>query len=198
MHKLIKIMKKVKIKNMIILILLLMFNAYAWFVYSTKVNMEITAHVSSWNIQFLSDNSDISTNMNIEIGRIYPGMEGNKKFEKIIEVKNNGEKSAKLSYIVQEINVMGEKNTVNGATEEEVNQFFNKYPFKIKIEVEDEELQQGTGNGKFIVSFEWAFESGNDELDTYWGNKAYEYYAVNPDKNSIEIKLLLNASQKAE
>lgn len=198
MHKLIKIMKKIKIKNMIILILLFIFNVYAWFMYSTKVNMEITAHVSSWNIQFLSDNADISTNMKIEIDRIFPGMEENKKFEKIIEVKNNGEKSAKLSYIIQEITVMGETYTISGKTEEEANQILNKYPFKIKIDVDDSNLQQGIGNGKFIISLEWPFESGDDELDTYWGNKAYEYYAVNPEKNSVELKILLNASQKAE
>lgn len=201
MQKLKKIIKKVKIKNLLILIMLLLFNTYAWFVYSTKVNMEISAHVSSWNIQFVSDNQEITTDVEIKIDRIFPGMEGEKKFEKVIEVKNNGEKSAVLSYNIQEITIMGEKYSVEGEnakTEDEIKEILNSYPFKIKIEVDDSQLQNNTGNGKVTIGLEWPFESGNDELDTYWGNKAYEYYSVNPDKNSVELKVILNASQKAE
>ncbi len=201
MQKLKKLIKKVKIKNLLILIMLLLFNTYAWFVYSTKVNMEISAHVSSWNIQFVSDNQEITTDVEIKIDRIFPGMEGEKKFEKVIEVKNNGEKSAVLSYNIQEITIMGEKYSVEGEnakTEDEIKEILNSYPFKIKIEVDDSQLQNNTGNGKVTIGLEWPFESGNDELDTYWGNKAYEYYSVNPDKNSVELKVVLNASQKAE
>ena len=56
---------------------------------------------------------------------------------------------------------------------------------------------QGTGAGRFAVTIEWPFESGDDELDTLWGNKAYEYYAVNPEEKSIEIELKLIAQQIA-
>lgn len=198
MQKFIKIMKKIKIKNILILIILLLFNTYAWFIYSTKVNMDITAHVSSWNVEFVSDTEIVTTNLLIKIDRIFPGMEGEKKFEKIVEVKNNGEKSVTLSYNIQEITIMGETYTVSGKTEDELKQILEGYPFKIKIDIDDEKLQNNTGNGKFIISLEWPFESGNDELDTYWGNKAYEYYSVHPDDNSVELKILLNASQKAE
>ncbi len=201
MQKLIKIMKKIKIKNILILVLLLLFNTYAWFIYSTKVNMDITAHVSSWNIEFITDDQVVTTNLLIKIDRIFPGMEGEKKFEKIVEVENKGEKSATLSYNIQEVTIMGEKYTIggeNGKTEEELNQILDGYPFKIKIDIDDEDLKNNKGNGKFIISLVWPFESGNDELDTYWGNKAYEYYSVHPDENSVELKILLNASQKAE
>ena len=49
--------------------------------------------------------------------------------------------------------------------------------------------------GKFIITFEWPFESGDDAADTFWGNKAYEYYSLNPRKNSIELEVKLIASQ---
>ncbi len=201
MHKLKKIIKKVKIRNLLILIMLLLFNTYAWFVYSTKVNMNISAHVSSWNVRFISDEQEVTTEIDIVVDRIFPGMEGEKAFEKVIEVKNNGEKSAVLSYNIQEITIMGEKYSVDGEnakTEDEIKEILDSYPFKIKIDVDDSKLQDNTGDGKITIRFEWPFESGNDELDTYWGNKAYEYYSVNPDKNSVELKVLLNASQKAE
>lgn len=201
MQKLIKFMKKVKIKNILILILLLLFNTYAWFIYSTKVNMEITAHVSSWNIQFFNEDEEVSTNMVIEIDRIFPGMEGDKKFENVIVVKNNGEKSATLSYNIQEITIMGQTYSIKGEnakTEDEINQILSEYPFKIKIDIEEGDAEKKEIAGKFIISLVWPFESGNDELDTFWGNKAYEYYALHPDDNSIELKILLNATQKAE
>lgn len=198
MHKFMKIIKRIKIKNLLILILLLLFNTYAWFIYSTKVNTEITAHVSSWNIQFVSDNQEITTNLTIEIDRIYPGMEGDKKFEKIVQVKNQGERSAILSYSIREITIMGEKYTIEGKSEEELNKILESYPFKIRVNINEGNLNEENGEGKFIISLEWPFESGNDALDTYWGNKAYEYYSLHPDENSVELKIVLNASQKAE
>lgn len=202
MHKLIKIMKKVKIKNMLILILLLIFNAYAWFIYATRVDTQITAHVSSWNVEFIGAEGEITTNLNIEIGRIYPGMENDKKFEKIVEVHNKGETKAQLGFEIQSLFIMGEEITVNEedgpTTQDIVNKINTEYPFKISINVDDTQLEEGTGNGRFTISLEWPFESGNDENDTYWGNKAYEYFAVHPDDSSIKIKMVLTASQKAE
>lgn len=52
--------------------------------------------------------------------------------------------------------------------------------------------------GRFIITLEWPFESGNDEADTIWGNRAYEYYSLNPGKNSIELKLKLIATQSGK
>lgn len=202
MHKLIKIMKKVKIKNMLILILLLLFNAYAWFIYATRVDTEITAHVSSWNVEFIGAEGEITTNLNIEIGRIYPGMEDDKKFQKIVEVHNKGETKAQLGFEIESLSIMGEEITVNEVdgptTQDIVNKINTEYPFKISINVDDTQLQDGTGNGRFTISLEWPFESGNDENDTYWGNKAYEYFSLHPDDSSIKIKMVLTASQKAE
>ena len=53
MNKFIKILKKIKIRNIIILIVLLMFNTYAWFIYATKVSMNLSVHVSSLNVEFV-------------------------------------------------------------------------------------------------------------------------------------------------
>lgn len=202
MHKLIKIMKKIKIKNMLILILLLIFNAYAWFIYATRVDTEITAHVSSWNVEFVGAEGKITTNLDIEIGRIYPGMEQEKKFERIIEVHNKGETKAQLGYEIKSLTIMGETfivDEINGPTTQDIiEKMQTEYPFKIKIEKEDTLLQEGKGTGKFTITLEWLFESGDDEIDTYWGNKAYEYYSVHPNENAIEIEMTLSATQKAE
>lgn len=202
MHKIIKVMKKVKIKNMLILILLLIFNTYAWFIYATRVATDVSAHVSSWNIEFVGTEGEITTNLEVNIGRIYPGME---RFEKVVEVRNKGETKAVLSYQIEEFDIMGEKfivNEKNGPTTQDIVDKMNtEYPFNIKIEKDDSLLSEGTGNGKFTISLDWDFESDSedgDELDTIWGNKAYEFYSLNPGKNSIEIKMTLIATQKEE
>ena len=199
MQKFIKILKKIKIKNMLLLILLLIFNTYAWFIYATRVATDITAHVSSWNVEFVGSEGEITTNLIVTIGRIYPGMD---RFEKIVEVHNKGETKAVLSYEIEEFTVMGEKFTVdekNGPTTQDiVDKMDTEYPFKIKIEKDDTLLSEGTGNGKFTISLDWDFESGDDETDTNWGNKAYEFYSLHPGENSIEIKMTLIATQKEE
>ena len=88
MERLVKILKKIKIKNIIVLILLLVFNTYAWFIYATKVSSSLSVHVSSWNVEFSTGEDETTTNIVIELDRIYPGMETVKKE---VSVKNKGE-----------------------------------------------------------------------------------------------------------
>ena len=75
MEKIVKIIKKVKIKNIIILILLIIFNTYAWFIYATKVATDISVHIASWNVEFATGEDETTTNIIVQIDRAYPGME---------------------------------------------------------------------------------------------------------------------------
>ena len=195
MSKFIKILKKIKIRNIIILIVLLMFNTYAWFIYATKVSMNLSVHVSSWNVEFVSAEGESIKDMVIEVERIYPGMEN---FEKNIEVRNKGETKATLSYQIESIRVMEDTYQVTESfTSEDLERLIKEtYPFKITIEKDDTEFAQGTGHGSFSIKVRWPFESGDDEKDTYWGNKAYEYYSLHPGEKCIELKAKLIATQQ--
>ena len=196
MHTVLKIMKKIKIRNLIILILLLVFNAYAWFVYTTRVSLDLSAHVSSWDVQFVAKDGGVSSDMIIKVEKVYPGMED---FEKIIEVQNRGEVNVELSYEIESVRIMDEtieKNDETGVTSESIEEKLKKdYPFKINIVKDDSNLITGSGNGSFKITVVWPYESGDDEADTNWGRKAYEYYENNPDKECIELKLVLKATQ---
>lgn len=197
MSKFLKIIKKIKLRNLIILVVLLAFNTYAWFIYTTKVSLDLTAHVSAWDVQFVSKEGGITSNMLIEVERVCPGMDN---FEKIIEVNNRGEVGATLSYEIESLKIMGntlEVSETSGLTSEDIeNKMKTEYPFKINIEKDDEGLVNGTGNGSFRITVEWPFESGDDVKDTEWGNRAYEYYSLHPGENCIELKLILKATQK--
>ncbi len=194
MEKIVKIIKKVKIRNILILILLIIFNTYAWFIYATRVATDISVHIASWNVEFATGEDETTTNILVQVDRAYPGMEN---YLKEITVKNKGEMKAKLDYIIKSLKVMDDKYVVgeNTTDEELKNKIETEYPFKINITKDDSELSQGIGDGKFSISVEWPYESGDDEKDTLWGNKAYEYYKTNPDKKSIEIQLELVAKQ---
>ena len=196
MHKILKLMKKIKIKNLIILLLLLVFNSYAWFVYTTKVSGELSAHVSSWDVQFVAKDGGVSSYMNIEVAKIYPGMED---FEQTIDVQNRGEVNIELSYEIEQVKILDESfsiDTENGVTSESIDEKLkNDYPFKITVEKDDTQLMTGTGNGSFKVKVVWPYESGDDDADSKWGMKAYEFYENNPDEKCIEMKLLLKATQ---
>lgn len=197
MEKIVRILKKIKIKNIVILILLLTFNAYAWFIYATRVSSSLSVHVSSWNVEFSVGEDETVTEILIEVERIFPGME---TYEKTITVKNKGEIRAQLGYEVRGLKIMDESYKVgeNITMEELENKIKTDYPFKINIVKEDSSLQQGTGEGTITVTVEWPFESGDDQLDTLWGNKAYEYYSLNPGEKSILIDVVLTAQQIAE
>ena len=71
----------------------------------------------------------------------------------------------------------------------------NNYPFKLTLGVDQSEIDIGA-KASFRVGLDWPYESGNDELDTYWGKKSYSYKQDYPGEKQIEIIVKLTASQK--
>ena len=199
MDKFIKIIKRIKIRNILVLIILLAFNAYAWFVYTTKVSMDLTAHVSSWDVEFASAEGGVTSHVEVVVERVYPGME---TFERVINVTNKGDVNAELSYEIQSAKIMDEYyeigQIVDGAalTSGDIENILNNnYPFSITIETDQTNIQAVNGTGTYTITVAWPFESGDDELDTEWGSKAYNFYDTHPGEESIDIQLLLVATQ---
>lgn len=201
MNKIIKIMKKIKIRNIIVLIILLAFNAYAWFIYTTKVSMDLTAQVSAWDIEFISDQGGVTSNVEVVVERVYPGME---TFERVIQVNNKGNVSASLRYEIRSAKILDEyyeAGQINPTTSQEYtstdieNILTNNYPFEISIDIDETNFGTVDGIGYYTITVEWDYESGNDTLDTFWGNKAYDFYEDNPGEDGININIMLIATQ---
>ena len=196
MSKIVKILKKIKIKNLIILIFLLIFNTYAWFVFQTKASLGITAHVSAWKVDFMSEDGTVSKDIVITIDRIFPGMA---TFEKEIKAKNSGDAIATLEYEIESFRVIDESFSIEqGYTSAELNnKITNEYPFKTEFIIDDfGTISNSPELGKIRVKVTWPFESGDDAKDTLWGTKAYDFYDKNPEGKSIELKVKLIARQK--
>lgn len=188
------IFKYVTLKTLIILVVLLMFNSYAWFIFATKVSANLTVHVSSWNVVFKVGDTETSTNMIIDVGKIYPGMAD---FQKVITVYNSGETRAILSYQYKKIILLGVTYEVGDQyTSTQIqNKIENDYPFKTNIAIDQTNFNQVNGTGTFTINVSWPYESGNDTYDTYWGEQAYDYYQNNGDASSLHIELELIAQE---
>ena len=188
------IFRYVKLKTLIILVVMFEFNSYAWFIFATRVSSSLEVHVSSWNVSFKVDDQESSTNMIIDVGKIYPGMPD---FQKVVTVISSGETKATLSYKYKKVILMGKTYEVGSQyTEEDLkNMMEQDNPFKVSVVIDQEHLGEKDGTGSFTINVTWPFESGNDELDTQWGEEAYEYYETNGDSSSLHIILELIAKQ---
>lgn len=188
-----KLIKKIKIRTILLLILTLASNTFAWFIYNTKVDNSISTSVKAWRIAFENNDSDAIQYLEFKIDDIYPGMTD---YSNYITVTNEGETDAKIVYEIQELKILETTYKSTEYTQEELNNMINSdYPFKITFNIDTEDLKAISGSGIFTVNVSWPYESGNDELDTVWGNKSYDYKQNYPDTPGIIIKIKLTVSQ---
>lgn len=189
------IRKKIKLVSLFLLLLTFSINAFAWFVYATKVDSGINAHVRAWNVNFRVGDNQIVEYINFDVSDIYPGMT---TYTDSVKVSNIGESSATLSYEIVSVSILGEEYVVdeNGVitSNDLINSLINDYPFKISINASNPVIAPNTEES-FNLTVYWPFESGDDDIDTYWGTKAYDYHELNPDNPSIKLKLKISATQ---
>lgn len=192
------IKKRVKLRTLLILVLTLSVNSFAWFIYANKVDSGIGAKVKAWNVLFEVGEGEAVQNINFDVDQIYPGMD---RFSQDVTVTNKGETSASLSYEIVSIDILGDhiEASPTGAITPEVlmQSLRNDYPFKIVPSFSNSVLPPG-GSETFNVTVYWLYETGDDEKDTYWGSKAYDYSISNPDDPSIKINLKVMAVQNNE
>lgn len=191
-----KIRKKVKLSSLFLLILSFSSATFAWYLYSTRVESGITAHVKAWNITFELGEEQIEEMLDFNIEELYPGMTS---FVSDINVTNDGETYAKVTADIISINIMGdvydtESSTVlTSATLKQSLQY--DYPFLIQFGFDSNEIAPG-GTGTFHLNVGWPYESSHgDEEDTYWGDRAYTFNKENPDEPSIALTIKITATQ---
>lgn len=185
MKKLNRKQKYLLLRSMVILLVLLVVNTFAWFLMNTKTQMSMNVHIDSWHITFKDDENVESTYFEIVIDRAYPGMED---FTKVFTITNTGERDATLSYAVVEARLLDDSYIADdaGPTHEEIEEMLtNDLPFTFEFDFSDTSLGHTTGNNSetFTVTMSWDFEAADpseieakDQLDTAWGENVYDYY----------------------
>ena len=148
--------------------------------------------------------------------------ENNTKFYALEEI--NGEKiytklDEETNRILEDKYIAGETTYDNGGTQEvytseKLFELLKTYPFKIEVYIDDvlydgTSIPMGTDNEsvelKFKVNWDYEIESNDqaqidaaDVIDTYWGNKAYDFDTNHPDEHCIEIEVKIRAVQSQE
>lgn len=191
--KILFLKKRLRRRTLFFLILTLMANTFAWFIYSNKVSNNITTGVKSWKINFKQDGVDIVNNVEFKIDSIYPGMPD---YTNSLSITNIGETAANISYEVEEIKILDEfYNSDMYSSNDLITRLKENYPFKMNFSINNQEV--GTGQtSEFTFSLVWPYESGHDEADTYWGKKSAAFKEQYPDKDQIVIKVKIIAGQK--
>lgn len=185
-----KLKKRIRKRTLFFLIIALMANTFAWFIYSNKVSNSITTGVRSWKITFDQDGQTLEQNVEFNFDDIYPGVNNQ---EKSIDITNNGEMKAYITYKLESIQIFDEIYTIDNYSSLELENILkNNYPFKIVFS-NDDEINIGD-TASFKVSLSWPFESGDDERDTYYGKKSFEF-KQNSMEEQIKIKVKIKASQ---
>lgn len=190
------LLKRVRISTLILLLITLGSSTFAWFLYATKVSVGITAHIEAWNILFTNENNEISEVINFTIPNLYPGMED---FNDSIEIINLGERNANVEFEIVSVSILGVNHNIDGTTltsDQMINNLASDYPFKIRLSLSQNTIEAGRGRTTFSISTVWPYESGDDDLDTYWGSKSYEFSSNNPDTPSIQMEVKISAIQE--
>ncbi len=191
-----RVLKKIKLRTLLMLAILLSCNTFAWFIYATKVSNNISAYVRSWKVNFIVGDNNIEETLSFDIESVYPGMPDT---EQVITAENDSDLRANLEYEIVSASILGETYTTDTMTSAEIEELIKtKYPFKLNIEIENGSMEAKGGKDNINFNFTWPFESGDDELDTKWGYKAYQYKEENPDSKSIILIIKVTATQVNE
>ena len=202
------IKKKVKVRYLLLLIILLVSNSFAWFIYSKQIESDLTAHVRAWNVQLSEGDTPITSYVNINVDSIYPGMGD---YQNDITVYNKGEIAADLTYEILDVNILGvetktkegvlnEGGTLTGTEKtsaELTTELANNYPFKTTITITSTSIDAEEGQSTYSIKVTWPYESGDDATDTTWGENAYTFKNNHPSSSSITMRIKLMATQKA-
>lgn len=185
--------RKFRLRTLFLLALTLASNSFAWFIYSTRVSTDISAKVRSWNVNFEVGSGDAEEYLEITIDSLYPGMED---YSKTLRASNSGEADAVISYKVEKAEIFGENLKNLDLTDDQILQkLYADYPFKIGFEVSNQTIPSG-GEASITINVKWPYDSGDDEKDTFWGRKAYDFHEQNKDKPSIVLVVKISATQK--
>lgn len=98
--------RKIKLSFIFLLLIVFVFNTYAWMSTSKDASAgNLALNVSSWEVAFIVDDEEIKTEeYTFEIDEFYPGIT---PIEKKIEVWNIGDASSNLGFEITEIYLYG-------------------------------------------------------------------------------------------
>ena len=200
--------KLLRIHQLLFLIMLLIVNSTAWFIYVNTVENTMNVHVKAWDVTFEAGDSEIVDTIDVTVDDLYPGMQN---FTYDLQAHNRSEVTATVSYVLLEANILGDHYiTEEGRAEvgqqvqtgdltsaELEEMLAEDYPFTISFSLTNALMNSGNGSSTYSVNVVWPYEQGNDELDTEWGINAATYKSTHPAEPSIILRIKIKITQNA-
>ena len=158
----------------------------AWFAYSGIGNVATEIGVKAWNIEFKNNDDTVANDIVISLSDIYPGME---TVSEKVDINNLGDSDAQISYKIDSARVFDYDLTDLENLEDKMS---HEYPFHINISLSKDYAEAKGGHSELEVSISWPLDSDNNELDSKWGNAAFEFQNNELNKhnqdNSYQIR----------
>lgn len=171
-----KLKSILNVRTLLVLLLTLIVNTYAWFIYISTSTLGLDVHVKKWHIDFrMSDSSEI---IDIDLDNIYPGMLGlseEEKNQKTITATNDSDMPVNFTCEILGIidDFSGKEYVLHKETDdenivektsEEMLEILNEYPFKIKINLGDKNILEDIE----YAELKYPDESVNVSFDVSW------------------------------
>ena len=148
-------------------------NAYAWFAFISQATLNVDMSVASWDVDF-TENNVVTNSVNVSITDMMPGM---LDYSHTVQINNNGEVKADVTYWLTEMKVLG--NTINVTNSSQVlNNFHTKYPFVLTVSTSSDTINPGS-SADFDIELSWEYEDTTKyyQLDSlYTFNPSFQYY----------------------
>lgn len=180
--------KEIKVRTLLLLIITLIMNTYAWFIYIATVSVGLDVHIKSWDFEL--QNGAQTEDFEFVVENIYPGVPTEDTVQNI-SAANNGEMDALLTCDVVYMRILdkeystAQKYTETALTElytseELLQMLYEDYPFKINIYLidtddsgnevetlyEGQEVQMPTSSKTNIkIQIEWPYEIDENTLN---------------------------------
>lgn len=181
--------KEIKIRTLLLLIITLIMNTYAWFIYIATVSVGLNVHIKSWDFEL--QNGAQTEDFEFAVENIYPGVPIDETVQNI-SAANNGEMDALLTCNVVYMRILDKEYSTDQkytstpltelyTSEELLRMLYEDYPFKIKVYLidtddsgnevstlyEGQDVSMPTSSETNIrIQIEWPYEIDEDTLNT--------------------------------
>ena len=201
------VLKKHKLGIAFVFFFLFASVTWAWFIYNKTVDLDLHAHVKTWDV-YLGDDQTGDT-YSFQLSDLFPGMP-NATDE--VDIVNNGEMNATVGLQIEELYMFGVLQ-VEGTdyTVSESNGVYtiSGYPFDLSFTLGSTTLNaNGTTTLNFLLTWPYS-RTGTagctadadgfsvcDEEDTALGEQSYQFSQTHPDDPSLQMQLKLNIVQE--
>ena len=173
----------------------------AWFAYSGIAGVGTEIDVQAWQIEFKKDSNVVTNDIVISLSDIYPGME---TVSEKVEIHNMGDSNAQISYSIQSARIL-DNEYANVDADILEDKLSHDFPFHLNIGLSKDFVLAKGDSSQIEVSVSWPLDAGDDELDSDWGNAAFECQSEenkkteeNPDyhmRSTLQVVISVKAEQ---